>query len=215
MKWVKVDKAEVTVEAVGSAAIPVDIRIPNDANGLYRCAVIVHVSPPESHFGVAVSYDLGVPVLVEVEKLADPAAAEYQSTDFTVELGPRPLKLAQDGTSSDPYHTYAGTSRLTVTATLPLNMSNQIRATSAAGGSWSTTVDPASFSGTTEVRLCAKGENVNIDKLVGSSRDVRVAEITLQAMPDLTKAPFLWRDRDQTPPPPIRLGVASKDRFAD
>jgi hypothetical protein len=77
-----------------------------------------------------------------------------------------------------------------------------ISATSAAGGSWSATIDPASFSGTTEVKLATKGAEVNIDKLVGSAKDVRVAEITLQVMPDLAKSPSLWRDKDLTPPLP-------------
>jgi hypothetical protein len=201
VKWVSLTQAEVTVKPMAAAVIPVEVDIPKDANGLYRCGVRVHVPSPNSSIGVVVGYDVVVPILLEVAKSVSPVAAESQPKDFAVAFPLGYVKVAQDGTSSDPYHTYAGVSKLTITTTSPLHLSVSAEATSAAGGSWSATVDPASFSGTTEIKLGARGTDVSIDRLVGGAKDVHVAEISVQVMPNLAKSPFLWRDKDQNPSP--------------
>jgi hypothetical protein len=201
VKWTKLTQAEVAVGSMDSVAIPVDISIPGDANGLYRCGVVVHV-PPNSPVGVAVCYDVVVPILLEVAKSTHPALTGAEPKDFAVVFYPRPIKVTQDTTSGDPYHNYAGVNRTTITTTSPLRLSLSAKATSDAGGSWSAIVDPASLSGTAEILLGTKGSGVNIDKLVGGAHDVSVALVTLQAMPDLAKSPFLWRDRDLLPPLP-------------
>jgi hypothetical protein len=201
IKWVSLGQTEVTVEPTGSATIPVDICIPKDANGLYRAAVVVHVPPPGSQVGVAIGYDLVVPMLLEVATSANRGSAECEPKDFEVELHPKPLKLAQDVTSDDPYHTYTGVARLTIGTASPVQMSVHISATSAAGGSWVVTIDPANIPGSGEITLCVTGTNVFVDKIVGGAKDVRPALVGIEVRPDLSPSPFLWRDKDQAPSP--------------
>jgi hypothetical protein len=94
------------------------------------------------------------------------------------------IKVTQDTTSNDPYHTYAGCASKDVKSNFNAALSVSAAAKSAAGGSWSATVDPATVpAGTTSVKFCVKGTGVNIDKLVGGAKDVPVAEITVKVMP--------------------------------
>jgi hypothetical protein len=200
VKWVSLTRTEVAVKSMNAAVIPVDVNIPKDANGLYLCGVAVHVPPPNGPVGVAVCYDVVIPVLLEAAKSTHSTLGEAEPKDFAVVFYPRPIKVTQDTTSGDPYHNYTGVNRTTITTTSPLQLSVSAKATSDAGGSWSAIVDPASLSGTAEILLGTKGAEVNIDKLVGGAKDVSAALVTVQVMPNLAKSAFLWRDKDLFPP---------------
>jgi len=54
-----------------------------------------------------------------------------------------------------------------------------------AGGTWSATVAPsAMIAGTNAgVSICANGSNVDIGKLTGGAKNVKVAEVTVKVVP--------------------------------
>jgi hypothetical protein len=94
------------------------------------------------------------------------------------------IKVTQDTTSNDPYHTYAGCATKEVKSNFNATLSATAAATSPAGGSWTPTITPTTVpAGSTQVQFCVKGTGVNIDKLVGGAKDVPVAQITVKVMP--------------------------------
>jgi hypothetical protein len=94
------------------------------------------------------------------------------------------IKVSQDTTSNDPYHTYTGCATKEVKSNFNAALSVSAAATSAAGGSWTATVNPSTVNaGSTQVQFCVTGTGVNIDKLTGGAKDVKVAQITVKVMP--------------------------------
>jgi hypothetical protein len=95
-----------------------------------------------------------------------------------------PIKVDQDSTSNDPYHTYTGCDSRQVKSNFNASLTVSAAATSAAGGSWGATITPSTVNaGTTTVQLCVTGTGVNIDKLVGGAKAVKVAQITVKVLP--------------------------------
>lgn len=101
------------------------------------------------------------------------------------------IKVVQDSSADDPYRTYTGC----VTTEVFVNFPADIKATvarasnSAAGGDWVVTLkapggiaaDQISIPfGVTPVDICVLGKNINLEALTGGSKDVHVADITIQ-----------------------------------
>jgi hypothetical protein len=94
------------------------------------------------------------------------------------------IKVVQDSSSTDPYHTYVGSKKTDVKTNFNAQLILSAAATSAAGGTWTPTITPSTIpAGSTQVQFCVKGTGVQIDKLVGGAKDVPVAQITVKVMP--------------------------------
>ncbi|MDH7599339.1 MAG: hypothetical protein QHH07_06855 [Sedimentisphaerales bacterium] len=96
----------------------------------------------------------------------------------------KPIKVTQDTGSSDPAKTYTGCKKTDVKSNFAAQLIASIAGRSAAGGNWSVTVDPSTVpAGTTNVEICVKGTGVDISKLTGGSKNVKVAEVTIKVLP--------------------------------
>jgi len=100
-----------------------------------------------------------------------------------------PIVVSQDTTANMPMETYTGCASKKIISNFPAKVMGSVAATSDAGGSWSVKFDgnPGSIvvaAGTTTVEICIDGKNVNISKLVGGSKNVKVAELTLTVLPE-------------------------------
>lgn len=94
------------------------------------------------------------------------------------------IKVKQDTSSSDPIKTYVGCKKTDVVSNFAAQLMVSAAAASAAGGSWSATIDPSTIpAGTTNVEICVKGTGVDISKLTGGSKDVKVATVTVKVLP--------------------------------
>jgi len=94
------------------------------------------------------------------------------------------IKVEQDTQSSDPAKTYVGCKKTDVKSNFAAQLLVSAAAASAAGGSWSATVTPNTVpAGTTNVEICVKGTSVDISKLTGGSKNVKVAEVTVKVLP--------------------------------
>ena len=92
-----------------------------------------------------------------------------------------PIKLQTDDTSPDPFHTFKGCRVSTVESNFKCRLNVTARATSNAGGDWKAEIYPYLIPiGDTNVRLCIKGTNVQIQKLKGGDTGVKVAEIRIE-----------------------------------
>ena len=98
-----------------------------------------------------------------------------------------PIKVHQDTTASNPYQTYKGCKTTDVISNFDAKLFGSVKATSAAGGSWSAKFDGSDEThvhpGTTSVEICVSGSKVKIDKLQGGSKDVKVAELSIMVLP--------------------------------
>jgi len=94
------------------------------------------------------------------------------------------ITVAQDSTSSDPYHTYVGCKKTDVKANFSAQLILSAASYSLAGGSWSATATPSVVTPPlTNVEICVKGTKVNIDQLTGGAKAVKVAEVTVKVLP--------------------------------
>ncbi len=191
-KWIRLGQTEITVEPVDRVVVPVDIRIPKDLTGLYRAAIVVNVPPPSTHFGVVTGYNLVLPVLLEVK--VPPKGIPLESEDCTLEIHPKPIKVAQDTYAPNPYQTYTGSKRTFLETTIPARLKVTAEAISPAGGIWRAAIDPNEIHSTGEIEIRVSGKDVHIDKLTGGSKNVTVALVTVQMIPDLSNWPYFWRE---------------------
>jgi hypothetical protein len=98
-------------------------------------------------------------------------------------LKSEPIRIKQDGTSADPYHTYTGCGPVTLVTGFPCQLSVRATGTSAAGGRWTATVRPSILArGNAQVKVCVKGEGVAIDSLKAGST-VKVAQVVVTVIP--------------------------------
>jgi len=94
------------------------------------------------------------------------------------------ITVKQDTSSSDPYHTYVGSKKTDVKTNFNAQLILSAAGTSAAGGSWSAwSVPTVAVPPLTNVEIFVKGTGVNIDKLTGGSKGVKVAEVTVKVLP--------------------------------
>ena len=94
------------------------------------------------------------------------------------------ITVKQDTSSADPYRTYVGCKKTDVKANFNAQLSLSAAATSLAGGSWSATATPSIVTPPlTNVEICVKGTGVDIDKLSGGAKGVKVAEVTVKVLP--------------------------------
>jgi len=94
------------------------------------------------------------------------------------------ITVKQDSTNSDPYHTYVGCKKTDVKANFSAQLLLSAASASAAGGTWSATATPSVVTPPlTNVEICVKGTGVNIDKLTGGAKAVKVAEVTVKVLP--------------------------------
>ena len=104
-----------------------------------------------------------------------------------------PLKVRQDATAEDPYHTYSGCKTSSVLTNFPTDVKVPVESSgSLAGGDWSVTMkipgqaDTQQITvplGRTTFRICVHGKNVNIGVLTGGARNVHVADVTITCCP--------------------------------
>ncbi len=94
------------------------------------------------------------------------------------------IEVTQDTQSSDPAKTYVGCKNTDVKSNFAAQILASIAGTSPAGGEWSVTVTPNTVpAGTTSVEICVTGKKVDISKLTGGAKNVKVAEVTLKVLP--------------------------------
>lgn len=90
---------------------------------------------------------------------------------------------------SNPFTTYYGCGQIDVSATFPAIIRAAAEATSPAAGTWSVTLDNQTNlpipTGTTSIAICVLGTEVQAHMLLSTQaqQNVRVAQITLQVMP--------------------------------
>jgi len=102
-----------------------------------------------------------------------------------------PIKVDQDTSSTDPFHTYVGCSgkrdvKSNFNAQFVLEVKPVDFAGNAlpAGGNWSATADPNPIGpGTTKVVFCVKGTDVKIENLTGGSTNLQVATLSVKVLP--------------------------------
>jgi hypothetical protein len=95
-----------------------------------------------------------------------------------------PLPVVQDTSSNDPYHTYTGCKTTDVKTNFVAQLILSAAPASLANGSWSATATPSVVNPpVTNVEICVTGTGVNIDQLVGGTKGVKVAEVTVKVLP--------------------------------
>jgi hypothetical protein len=120
-----------------------------------------------------------------------PIPQEVAKIDVVMDVGyyinivdQKAIKVVQDSTSSDPYHTYVGCKKTDVKSNFSAQLLLSAASASAAGGSWSATATPSIVTPPlTNVEICVKGTKVNIDQLTGGAKGVKVAEVTVKVLP--------------------------------
>ena len=94
-----------------------------------------------------------------------------------------PLVVTQDRQSINPYRTYSGCKTTAVTANFNAELRVSARATSLAIGLWTPRVTPRFVDpGTTDIKICVTGRNVNITRLNAGRENVRVAELRMEVI---------------------------------
>jgi len=94
------------------------------------------------------------------------------------------ITVKQDTNTSNPYVNYIGSNAIDMKANFNAQLLLSAAATSAAGGAWSATATPSVVTPPlTKVTIEVKGANVNIDKLTGGAKAVKVAEVTIKVLP--------------------------------
>ena len=94
-----------------------------------------------------------------------------------------PIKLYQDESSADPFHTYEGCRDTVVECNFNAAMRGTAKATSPAQGKWTVSIDPEIVpSGTTTVSICIMGTEVQTQYLQGGQSDVPVAEVVIEVI---------------------------------
>ena len=193
MKWIDLPQTKITIEPVDLVTVPVDIRISQDVSGLYRAAIVVSIPPSRRLSGAVTEYHIVIPVLIEVKDEGIPTPLEPEV--YAVEINPEPIVVKQDTHGKEPYRTYLGCRKADVLTTLLTRLNVMINAgTSPAGGSWGVTVTPSEIHGKIQVEICAKGDNVQIERLTEGLRGATIARITIQMIPDLSNWPFFWHN---------------------
>ena len=100
-------------------------------------------------------------------------------------LDQKPMTVDQDSGSNDPYHTYTGCKNINVETNFACQLLVDAAPASAAEGSWVPTLSPDLLPiGTTTVQLCIVGYNVKIEKLIGGTSNIKVAEVTISVLPE-------------------------------
>jgi len=120
-----------------------------------------------------------------------PIPQEVAKIDVVMDVGyyinivdQKAIKVVQDSTSNDPYHTYVGCKKTDVKTNFTAQLLLSAASASAAGGSWSATATPSIVTPPlTNVEICVKGTKVDIDKLTGGAKGVKVAEVTVKVLP--------------------------------
>jgi len=120
-----------------------------------------------------------------------PIPQEVAKIDVTMDVGwwinitdQKPIKVDQDTTSTDPFHTYVGCKKVDVKSNFNAQLIIEVSSASAAGGSWSGTANPNPIGpGTTNVEFCVKGTGVKIENLTGGSTNVKVATMSVKVLP--------------------------------
>lgn len=102
-----------------------------------------------------------------------------------IEIGDAgPIKVYQDESASDPYHSFKGCRDTVVECNFTAAIRASARATSPAQGQWSVNISPEIIPiGTTTVTICITGMEVQTQYLQGGQSDVPVAEIVIEVMP--------------------------------
>jgi hypothetical protein len=139
---------------------------------------------------------IAMPALAGQIKIHDPwpttlVPQSICTIDVTLDVGyfihikdQDPIKVNQDGSDGDPYHDYTGCKTTDVTTNFAANLTISVGSTSAGGGSWSGSITPSAVPiGTTNVQICVSGKDVAIEKLYGGTKNVKVAEATINVVP--------------------------------
>jgi hypothetical protein len=95
------------------------------------------------------------------------------------------IKVSQDGSARDPYHTYSGSGMAEFFTNIPVHIRASAVATSPAEGNWTCTTDPGSICGHMNTTLYARATDVRLEKLVGGTTNLEVARITVMVIPRL------------------------------
>jgi len=122
-----------------------------------------------------------------------PIPQEVAKIDVVMDVGyfiqikdQNPITVVQDTSSTAPYTTYIGCKKTDVFSNFNAQLLLSAAAVGDAGGSWTATATPnivPKSKSATSVEICVKGTNVNISKLEGGTKGVKVAEVTIKVLP--------------------------------
>jgi hypothetical protein len=139
---------------------------------------------------------IAMPAFAGKMKIHDPWPTELKKVevakiDVIMDVGywieivdQKPIKVGQDTTATNPYATYTGCKKTDVVTNFNVQLILEAAAASTAGGSWSATASQAVLPpGKTNIEICVTGTGVKIEKLIGGSKDVKVAEVTVKVLP--------------------------------
>lgn len=99
------------------------------------------------------------------------------------------FKLEQDRTSSNPYFTYVGHCSIGMVTNFPAFVRTLVQPCSPAQGRWTVSTCPTEIDRPTNVQLTVNAKKLNIDTLPGGARNLAVAEVVVQLIPQTTR----WR----------------------
>jgi hypothetical protein len=139
---------------------------------------------------------IAMPALAGSIKIHDPwpttlVKQEVATIDVQLDVGyyihiddQDPITVVQDTAAADPYKTYIGEKTTDVTSNFAAVLECEAAAVSAAGGNWTCTLsDTLIPAATTNIKIDVSGTDVDIAQLVGGSKGVKVAEITIKVLP--------------------------------
>jgi len=123
-----------------------------------------------------------------------PIPQEVAKIDVVMDVGyyiyivdQKEITVYQDTSSTDPYHTYTGCKKTDVKSNFTAELQLSAASASPAGGTWSAKATPSTVDNTKvwSVEICVTGTKVNIDKLTGGTKGVKVAEVTIKVIPSV------------------------------
>ncbi len=118
----------------------------------------------------------------------DQIAAEHDGgtgggNGYVVRIGSSPIRLDSDPTLPMSQQTVTGCATATVDTNSRVQLSVEVTATSAAGGTWTGTVTPEIVdAGTNLVEICVRGENVDLTA-VPAGNDRQLASVSVFGVP--------------------------------
>lgn len=127
-----------------------------------------------------------------LQPASEPGAPVNQTVHYAISspeptvaiMKQQPIKVSQDATAHDPYHTYSGGTPLEFFTNTPVCLRASAVATSRVEGNWTCAMDPGSICGHTDATLYVVATDVRLEKLGGSgTRIPELARITVQVVP--------------------------------
>ena len=127
-------------------------------------------------------------------QISEPDAPVSQTIHYAIKspeptvaiMKQKPVRVSQDGSACDPYHTYSGSRPIEFFTNAPVRLQASAVATSLAEGNWTCATDPDSICGHMNATLFVRATDVQLKNLpTGGVKNLEVARITVQVIPRL------------------------------